>query len=240
MKLGGLSCIVTDMLPEGSSPRLMVVMCHGFGAPGSDLVPLAAELVNLQPALADAAQFVFPAAPLSLDQYGMYGGRAWWPIDIEGLNRAIQLGEFRDLRAELPPELPESRRMLTELIGALQQQTGLSTSRFVLGGFSQGSMLATDVALRLPESPGGLGILSGTLLCESEWRELAASRRGMRVFQSHGLQDPLLPFQAAEWLRDLLTESGLQVDFLPFQGMHTIPLPAMERFADLLQQAANG
>lgn len=200
------------------------------------MVPLGAELLNSFPKLADSVQFIFPAAPLSLDELGMYGARAWWHLDMARMTAAIEQGEFRDLRNELPDGMPEAEQMLRALIGEVATQTGMPTSKFVLGGFSQGSMLATDVALKLPEPPAGLCIFSGTLLCESNWRELAAKQGPLRVLQSHGRQDSLLPFQAAEWLRDLLIEAGMEVDFIPFDGDHTIPLQAMRRFATMLEQ----
>ena len=95
-------------------------------------------------------------------------------------------------------------------------------------------MVATDVTLRLEEAPAGLFIFSGTLICEPEWRKRAPARRGLEVLQSHGTQDPLLPFQRALALRDLLVEAGLNVDFLPFEGVHTISLEALHRAADFL------
>ena len=113
------------------------------------------------------------------------------------------------------------------MIDHLREQTGLPLSRFVLGGFSQGSMLATDVCLRLDESIGGLLVYSGTLLVEPEWRELAPRRRGLRVLQSHGTIDSLLPFEAATWLRDLFESAGADIEFLEFPGVHTIPAEAV-------------
>jgi phospholipase/carboxylesterase len=235
---GGLSCQVVDALPKGKSPERIVVLCHGFGAPGTDLVPLGPELLHLAPSLTESLQFIFPAAPLSLDEFGMHGGRAWWHIDIEQLNRAVMFGEFRNLRNDMPAGLVEARQMLTELIDTVSKQRGLPHSAFVLGGFSQGSMLSTDVALRMPTAPAGLCILSGTLLCEDQWRELAANRGPLRVLQSHGRQDTIMPYRAAEWLRDMLVEAGLEVEFIPFNGPHTIPLEALHRFAEMLEESA--
>ncbi len=237
--MGGLECQVVDALPSGGNPQLVVVLCHGFGAPGTDLVPIGSELLSLNPGLADSVRIVFPAAPLTLDEFGMFGGRAWWHLDIERLNAAIAGGEFRDLRNDLPEHLPVVREMLLSLVGEVCAETGLPTSKVVLGGFSQGSMLAADVAMRLSESPAALCILSGTLLCESEWRELAANRQGLPVLQSHGHQDPILPFQAAVWLRDMLVESGLDVDFVEFDGGHTIPFEALHRLAALIDRLAS-
>ena len=232
----GLNCHLIDQLPDGTEASLAVVLCHGFGAPGTDLVSIGSELLSAYPRLGQALRFIFPEAPLSLEDYGMPGGRAWWPLDLERMTAAIERGELRDLRNDLPDGLAEAREKLTSLVEDVQQRHGLPTSRIVLGGFSQGAMLATDVTLRLPESPAGLCIFSGTLLCEQEWKPLAAERGPLLVVQSHGHQDPLLPFQAAEWLRELLTDAGFDVDFVPFAGPHTIPVEALQHFAALLSR----
>ena len=237
---GGLSSVLVDQIPQGEKPELVVIICHGFGAPGTDLVSIGSELLQLNPELAGRIRFVFPAAPLSLDDIGMFGGRAWWHLDIERLTRAIETGELRDLRNDLPEDLPRARQMLQSLIEEVQEATGLPTSRLVLGGFSQGSMLATDVALRLPEAPAALCIWSGALMCESIWRELAANRGTLAVLQSHGRQDPILPFQGGLWLRDMLREAGVDVEFIEFDGVHTIPVEAIRRFAELLGRLVLG
>jgi len=236
INLGGLSCQVVEEIPDGNAPQLVVILCHGYGAPGTDLVPIGHELLTSHPNLTDKVRFVFPAAPLSLDEFGLYGARAWWPLDMNRLTAAIERGEFRDLRNDLPDELPEVREKFSALVREIRIETGLPNSRFVLGGFSQGSMLATDAALRLDETPAALCIWSGTLLCEDTWKELAAKRPDLHVLQSHGRQDPLLPFEAALWLRNMLIESGMDVDFIEFDGMHTIPLEALQRFGALLSR----
>lgn len=212
----------------------MVVLCHGFGAPGEDLVPLAAEYVRSRPPLEEHVQFVFPAAPLAIPE--VPGGRAWWPIDMLELQSAAIEGRFRDLRQSLPPQLPDARNRMFKLIDLLQEETGVPLSRFVLGGFSQGAMLATDVTLRLPEAPGALIIHSGTLLAEPEWKALAPRRAGLQVLQTHGTFDPLLPFESAIWLRDLLMQAGLKVSFYSFPGIHTIPGEAVQTSAQLIEE----
>lgn len=237
-ELGGLNCHVVDTLEPGASPALAVVLCHGFGAPGTDLVGLGPEFLHREPQLARSARFYFPEAPLSLDELGMYGGRAWWPLNIERMAAAVERGEIRDLRNEIPEGLDLARERLLSLIQDVTETTGLSTQQIVLGGFSQGSMLATDVCLRLPQPAAGLCILSGTLLCEDQWRELAGKHAAVPVLQSHGRQDPLLPFAAAESLRDLLNNGGLPVEFMPFDGMHTIPAEVIERMVAFLTELA--
>lgn len=232
---GGLNCRV---LQEGDdAPEVLFVLCHGYGAPGTDLVPLGPEIASAAPHLRDRIRFAFPEAPLSLAEMGLPDGRAWWHLDVAAISRAIEQGELRDLRGGFPEGVPEARDMLSAAVTELAAEAGLPLDRVVLGGFSQGSMLATDVALRLPESPAGLCVLSGTLVAEEEWRALASDRGAMPVFQSHGRFDPILPFQGATWLRDALVESGLPVEFHEFDGVHTIPYEAIQRMAALVEGA---
>jgi phospholipase/carboxylesterase len=127
--------------------------------------------------------------------------------------------------------MAKARAMMLKLVDEVSIQSG---APIILGGFSQGGMISTDVALRTEERPLGLAILSGTLLLEDAWRTKAAARTGLKVLQSHGREDPLLSFMTAQWLRDLLVEAGLEVDFVPFSGGHTIPLNVLEKLASFL------
>lgn len=231
-QMGELTCRIVG----ADQPSFAVVLCHGYGAPGTDLVPMAHELLRARPELAERVRFLFPEAPLELP--GFFGGRAWWHIDIARYERAMRTGEIRDMRTEVPDGLPSSRRKLMGLLEAAQAEMGLPLGHFLLGGFSQGAMLATDVTLRLEDAPAGLAALSGTLLCEEEWRPRASKRAGLPVLQSHGTVDPILPFQAAEWLHEMLSESGLNVEFIPFHGAHTIPGEAMLSLAGMIERLA--
>lgn len=234
--LGSLECHIVQ--PDSKSqPELAVVLCHGFGAPGTDLVPLALELARQQPELSSRVRFVFPEAPLAMPELGYSQARAWWRLDLERIAAAaFDPAARRRVQEETPEGLPRSRRLLTALVNELSRQSRLPTSRIVLGGFSQGGMVATDVSLRLEEAPAGLVILSGTLICEPEWRARAPMRRGLLVLQTHGTSDPLLPFERAEALRDLLEGAGLKVEFLSFDGGHTIPPEALVRLGVFIAQ----
>ncbi|HET9451216.1 MAG TPA: alpha/beta fold hydrolase [Aggregicoccus sp.] len=229
-QLGELQCQVVDSLPEGAEPALAVILCHGFGAPAGDLVPLGAELLSLRPELAGRVRFVFPAALLSLPE--MPGARAWWRLPPEVFQYAERDWErYADAVVE---GLVAARRALMGVVEAVSSGMGLPLGRIVLGGFSQGAMLATDVALRLEEPPAGLVALSGILITKSDWSARAQRRRGLPVFQSHGRYDDLLPFARAEALRALLEEAGLKVDFVPFDGPHSIFPEVLEGLAAFL------
>lgn len=219
---------------NNAPPKAAVILCHGFGAPGNDLVGLGPELVRRFPALGEV-RFYFPAAPLSLGDMGWGESRAWWLIDMVAIQR-LQRDEaaLRDFRKLEPKGMAEARRALHALVTQVADQTGLPMNRLVLGGFSQGAMIATDVALRLEEAPGALVALSGTLLLEDVWRAKAKARAGLPVFQSHGRFDPILPFKAAEWLTEVLTEAGLQLQFVPFDDGHTIGPEVLHGLGDFL------
>lgn len=196
---------------------LTVVLMHGFGAPGDDLVALA-DMIETPP----GTTLVFPEALHSMTDLvpmPMFGeARAWWMIDITRLEEAIATGQMRDLPNEIPEGLGEARDAVNAMLDVLDPK-----GRLVLGGFSQGAMLALDVALRGDRELAGLVLLSGTLLAEREWKPLMPKRAGLRVFQSHGTEDPILPYAIAERLRDELTKSGLDVTFEKFRGGHAIP-----------------
>lgn len=218
-------------------PKAAVILCHGFGAPGDDLVALGPELARRVPALADV-RFYFPAGPLSLGDSGWGESRAWWLIDMAAIQK-LQHGDeaaLRDFRKLEPEGMPAARKAMLALVQEVSNHTGLPFGRIVLGGFSQGAMIATDVALRLEEAPAALCVLSGTLLIEDVWRAKAAARTALPVFQSHGRQDPVLPFAAAEWLRDLFVEAGMQHQFVPFTGGHSIGEDALLKLGDFLSR----
>jgi phospholipase/carboxylesterase len=233
-RLGPLEVKVIQKEPS-VRPELAVVLCHGFGASGEDLVPLAQELMARTAGRGDKVRFIFPAAPLAMVGFGG-DARAWWPIDLEATIKARASGPAgrAAMRAHVPERLLSARRQLAGCVEAVCQTSGLPMGRVVLGGFSQGAMLATDLTLRQDEAPAALVVLSGTLIAEAEWRARAPRRKGLPVLQSHGREDPILPFQDAVALQGLLEEAGLVVDFLPFEGGHTIPEEALHRLGRLL------
>lgn len=236
--LGGLSSVVLQS--NETAPSSAVVLCHGYGASGQDLVPLGRELIT-RPDLA-AVRFVFPAAPTSLGNFGYGDARAWWEIDIQRYS-SINLSDVESLQTiqrEVPSGLSPARRKLFALVDELSRQSGLGVRRIVVGGFSQGAMLATDVALRLEERPAGLAIFSGALICAEEWAKRAPNRKTLPVFQAHGRQDTVLPFIGGENLRKLLTGAGLTVDYNPFDGGHEIPSAVLDEFAPFLSLAERG
>ncbi|HSD90321.1 MAG TPA: dienelactone hydrolase family protein [Kofleriaceae bacterium] len=223
LELAGLTTRVV-----GDGPVTAILM-HGFGAPGDDLVGLAEYIP------APGVRFVFPAAPHELG--GLYGdSRAWWHLDLARLEQDLRTGAIRDRRGEVPEGLTDARAKVTSVIGEVKARWGVDDSKLVLGGFSQGAMLALDVALHREVAPAGLLLMSGTLIAETEWEPHFAKLAGVPVLQSHGRSDALLPYSIAEMLRDRLLAAGAKVDFISFPGGHEIPPTVLTEAAKLLRQ----
>jgi phospholipase/carboxylesterase len=179
----------------------------------------------------EGTRFVFPEAPLAL-RPGYGQGRAWWMIDIARMQSALMRGEARNLSDEVPEGLTHARELVIAMLDAVEQE--LAPSSLVLGGFSQGAMLSCDIALRTDRRIDGLVLLSGTMIAAREWAPLMSKRRGLHVLESHGKDDPMLPFSMAERLRDELGAAGLHVTWVPFRGGHGIPSEVMDKLGEFL------
>lgn len=226
VRYGSLDCIVYDSLDEkrdNGKPKVAVVLCHGYGAPGHDLAGLGPEWIRMLEGTSDSIRFVFPAAPHSLADLGMPDGRAWWPINMAQLAEAVQTSSFSDLHDRQPPGIDEARDTLCETINAIKADLAGDETPLVLGGFSQGAMLTMDVALRGKIAPPDLLIqYSGTLICQSEWEASLSRLDDTFVYQSHGTIDPILPFTSAQALNQLLKDGNVRCEFHSFDGPHTI------------------
>ncbi len=134
-----------------------------------------------------------------------------------------------DLWRRDPPGLDVARGQVLDMLEQLLESTGTAPHHLLLGGFSQGGILACDVAFRSEVPLGGLVVLSGAPVAETIWTHTLPARRSLPVFQSHGTDDPLLPFEAGQRLHQLMKAAGLTVDFAQFRGGHGVPPNVLER-----------
>lgn len=232
---GGLESIL--IAPRAKDPAVFVTLCHGFGAPGRDLVSLAEELVPLLAEGDAKPAFLFPCGPLDLEEtHGMPDARAWWPINMARLAQLAAVDNLDELRNEIPPGIDYARTKLEDCVVDCLSDKQWNSATLVMGGFSQGAMLSVDVALRSTRlSPAGLIAWSGALICESAWNQAyRKAPRSIQVFQSHGRQDMILPLSTGRALNSFLRNLSLQVDYAEFQGPHTIGVESIEGAARLL------
>lgn len=218
LQIGGLRArLIGGRDGHGGGTGPLVILLHGFGAPGDDLVPLA-DVID-SPA---GTRWLFPEGPLSLD-LGFGGGRAWWIIDMARIQADRAAGRIRDLTGEIPKGLALARERVATFFKELPRQMPADYRKTVIGGFSQGAMLTCDALLHTDYPFAGLVQLSGNLLAQPVWGPLMAKRKGTAVFQSHGTQDDILPYVGAERLRDALSKAGMAVEWHSFRGGHEIP-----------------
>ena len=176
-----------------AAPAQLVVLCHGLGADGHDLIDLAPTWGH---ALPDAA-FVSVDAPFAHDS-GF--GRQWWsvadrspPVVEAGVRRAA---EFLD-----------------QFIDAELQRLGLPADRYALMGFSQGAMTALFTGLRRASAPRAILAFSGALIApESLATELANHAPVLLV---HGEADDVVPAQRS---RD--AEAALRAANVPVEAVY--------------------
>ncbi|TZG24170.1 alpha/beta hydrolase [Sphingomonas montanisoli] len=176
---------------SGSKPNALVILIHGYGSNGDDLISLAAMI---QPALPDAA-FVAPNAPSQIPR--MAAAHQWWPIET------FSMAERAAGAASAAPELDA---FVTQELDA----TGLSSDRLLLVGFSQGTMMALHVGLRRPDPIAGIVGISGMLVAPD--RLEADIRSRPPVLLIHGTEDDVVPFRSMDLAATALTAAGVRVE----------------------------
>src|SRR4051812_26121567 len=110
---GGLTVRITGGADRRGGQRdegPVVVLLHGFGASGTDLVSLWRVLD-----VPRHTRFVFPEAPIPLEM-GLGDSRAWWMIDLARIERAQHGDPVEALASEHPEALPEARRLVCAML----------------------------------------------------------------------------------------------------------------------------
>lgn len=187
---------------SGQAPKNLVILSHGYGSDGNDLIALGNYWRGLLP---DAA-FVAPHAPQPCDMAPM--GYQWFPINtltpgerIEGAERAAPA-----LDAFIDREL---------------DRHGLEPKDLALVGFSQGTMMSLYVGLRRPLPVAGILGYSGMLVGEENLAQDIRSKPPVLLI--HGDQDELIPPQASADAAEKLTALDVPVEYHISRGVpHSI------------------
>ncbi len=202
---------MAELLPTvevetGADPKASVIWLHGLGADGHDFEPIVPEL-RLPPAL--PIRFIFPHAPVRpVTLNNGYPMQAWFDIVKIGLQQP------RD-KAGM-----EASRQAVEALMAREHARGVSSSRIVLAGFSQGGAVALYTGLQQPQRLAGIMALS-TYLPAGEGVDFVSAPANLHtsIFYGHGTQDPVVPLLLGQHTRDWLTAQGRPVIW------HTYPMP---------------
>lgn len=196
-----------------------VILFHGYGADAADLASLSDAIP-----LAKDCNWLFPNGHLSVPIGPGWTGRAWWNIRMDELTV--------DWRERRPPEMDAAVDKAMKMISSMK----FAWSDIILGGFSQGAMLATELFLKAPQNPAGLICLSGTLLSQSHWAQHIANRQSCKVFMSHGEGDQILPHKGSVMLQKFFEENQIDVQFVSFRGGHEIPMQVIEKMKSYISE----
>jgi phospholipase/carboxylesterase len=177
--------------PRGGRATALVVLLHGYGANGDDLIALGEAWRQRLP----EAAFVAPNAPDMIP--GLYGALQWFPLTLRDPSEY-----WRGVVGAQPA--------LDRFLDAELSRYRLDPERLVLVGFSQGTMMALHAGLRRPRAPAGIVAYSG-LLAGPE--QLAGIRAKPSVLLVHGEADDLIPVEALHAAREALAEAGLAVEW---------------------------
>jgi phospholipase/carboxylesterase len=210
----------TNKPASGGKPRQLVVLLHGVGADGNDLIGLAPYWAPLLP----DAEFVSPDGPFPCDMAPF--GRQWFSLQDRS-PAAILAG----VRATAP--------ILDAFLDAALAARGLEDRQLALVGFSQGTMMSLYVGLRRAGAPAGIVGYSGALVGADSLPGEIRSRP--KVLLIHGDADEVVPVRALAIATNGLKAAGVPVETLTRPGLgHGIDEEGLTRGGQFLHQAFTG
>jgi phospholipase/carboxylesterase len=202
-----------------TAPVAVVIWLHGLGADGHDFEAIVPEL-RLPDNL--PVRFVFPHAPeMSVTAFGGERARAWFDFGPDG-----------------GTDLPGLKKSVSKVRDLIQNEidNGMPVERILLAGFSQGGVLALEVALNYPKRLAGILALS-TFLADSE--SLGTSRAEVNaqipILMCHGQQDMVLPMAMGQSAYRTLNDAGYQVEWREYPMGHEVCMEEIREISVWLQ-----
>lgn len=189
-----------EQAPRSGKPaKQLVVLLHGLGSDGADLLSLAPELSDTLP----DAHFVSPNAPFNCDMAPF--GYQWFSLLSYDQNAMLEGA------AAVAP-------ILNHYIESQLARLKLKANKLALVGFSQGAMMALYIGLRHPQGCAGILGYSGALLDTPLRPDIIKSKPPVCII--HGMADPVVPYMAHANTQRELTAAGVEVQ------AHSFPLLA--------------
>lgn len=198
--------------PSGTKPRHLVILLHGYGADGNDLIGLAPILAQSLP----HAHFISPHAPAPCEMSPF--GRQWF--SLMDWSPKTMLRKAHEVAATL-----------NLFISTQLKRFNMGDDKLALVGFSQGTMMALYTALRRPHVCAAVAGFSGSLIGE------AGITSKPPVCLVHGDQDNIVPYGAMALAEAALRHEGIEVETHTRHGLgHGIDPEGLDSVCKFLRE----
>ena len=194
-----LHYLVREPIVESAHPPVLILL-HGVGSNEQDLFSLANRLP-------DNYRVISARAPIRLGENSF----AWYQVDFSTGKPVFNVEQEKN-----------SRAILIQFINQIKAKYAVS-GKIYLGGFSQGGIMSYSVGLTRPDLVDGIAVMSGRLL--EEIKPLVAAKdqlQALKIFISHGTNDPVLNIQYARSSVEYLKKLNIDPTYQEYPAVHTI------------------
>jgi len=212
------SSLVHRVLPPERSESARyptLIMLHGRGADEEDLLGFASSLDERLLIMSARAPYPFP--------YG--GGYTWYDVEEVGTPE--------------PTMFRASYEKLTRFVNDSLKNYPVDPQHLYLLGFSMGTVMSYALSLTLPHLFRGVLANSGYIpegtFLTFQWNALSS----LEFFVSHGVNDPVIPVQAARRANELLSKAGVHLSYKEYPMAHEISTDSLADMSLWLHQHIN-
>ncbi|MGH0038191.1 MAG: alpha/beta hydrolase [Myxococcota bacterium] len=214
-----MDLLYTCHVPAGDGPFPTIFALHGWGASAHDLIGLAPYLHG------GRALVVCPQGPVEVPIGPGASGYGWFPLSGGG--------------PADPGALRSARERLRAFVDAATQQLPVDRRHSVVLGFSQGGVMAYDMALRAPGDFVGLVALSSWLPNDlANGIEVREEHAQLPTLVIHGTKDPMIPVERARESRERLRGFGIDPTYREYEMEHGISADALRDIVVWLEDKA--
>jgi phospholipase/carboxylesterase len=190
-------------VPAGDGPFPTLLALHGWGANAHDLLGLAPYLHRGE------ALVLCPQGPVSFEIGPGVRGHGWFPLSGGGPMD--------------PAAFARGKAAIAGFLDSACRRSAVDPRKLVVLGFSQGGVMAYDLALREPGRFAGLVALSAWLPeALAAALEPDAAREALPAFVAHGSEDPMIPVDRGRESRDALLRLGVPTVYREYGMGHEI------------------
>lgn len=204
---------------EGKKPTDLVVLLHGYGSSGKDLISLSKHFEDTF----ERPYFIAPNAPEEYEFAGASFPNEWqWFSLVDRGSEALLKG------------VRGAEKVLNHFLDETLKKFDLTDKNLILMGFSQGSMVALHTALRRKNPCAGLVIFAGSMLSPEVLPNEIISRP--KTCFIHGTEDKIVPPVLGKIGHKYAKENNVESEFFEIPGLeHYINFEALEKAKSFLK-----